>query len=822
MDLIKLRQNLIEKDFKNMNDRQFEAVTTVNGPLLVLAGAGSGKTTVLVNRVAYLCKYGNAYKSGNEPSCSEEDIRAAQDFISGKRQSICTAAFAEDPPKPWQILAITFTNKAADELKSRIAAKLQNDGADIWAGTFHSICGRILRMNAERIGFSSHFTIYDSDDQKRLMKGIIKDFTVNEKMFPPKSLLSAISAAKDRLESPDDLAAGAGSDLRTKTVARIYAEYQKRLAAADAMDFDDMINNTVRLFRENADVLEHYSSRFRYIMVDEYQDTNHAQYELVRLLGSFHRNVCVVGDDDQSIYRFRGATIENILNFEDDYQNARVIRLEQNYRSTGRILDAANSVIQNNMGRKGKTLWTAAGAGELIEVYTAGDERGEARYVADRILDSVRAGGKFCENAVLYRMNAQSAAMENVFARSGISYRVIGGMRFYDRKEIRDVLAYLNLINNNMDSVRLARIINEPKRGIGETTMAHAAEIAAATGDSVFEVISHADEYAPLSRAQGKLREFTEMITELSRFAGESTISELTEQMLSRTGYMQYITSDTSPDAPDRAANVAEFVNTVKQYEQENPEASLSDFLEETALISDIDSMNQDDDRVTLMTVHSAKGLEFDSVYLIGMEEGIFPGTQSVYGTNEDIEEERRLAYVAITRARKRLVITNAQTRMLYGQTGRNIPSRFLREIPEELCSVSAAESDSWLTGGSFESYGGYNRRPQEYYDRRRGDSVRVYGSGIVPERPGGSGARQEISLGYKAETPQRQSAGGGNKVYFAGQTVQHKAFGTGVIKKTTPMGADTLLEIEFEKVGLKKIMAAYAKLNILNSGEST
>ncbi len=801
MDFINLRKKLIERDFGNMNDRQFEAVTTVNGALLVLAGAGSGKTTVLVNRIANLVKYGNAYNSDFVPFYSEEDIAGALDYLEGKREEYTNPTYSVDAPKPWQILAITFTNKAAGELKERIAAKLGAGAQDIWAGTFHSICGKILRMNAERIGFTSHFTVYDGDDQKRLIKEIIKNLGADEKMFPPKSVLSAISAAKDALITPEEYEATSGGDYRTKTIAKLYREYQKRLRAADAMDFDDMINHTVSLLKDNADVLEYYGNKFKYIMVDEYQDTNHAQYELVHLLGSVHGNVCVVGDDDQSIYRFRGATIENILNFEDDYEGAKVIRLEQNYRSMGNILNAANEVISNNKGRKGKNLWTERGEGELITVYTAESERGEARYVADRILENVREGARFCDHAVLYRMNAQSAAVENVFARSGISYRVIGGMRFYERKEIRDVLAYLNLINNNSDNIRLRRIINEPKRGIGDTTVNHAAEIAEGLGQTLFETLCSAADYPALSRAANKLSEFCGMIKELTRASETLEISELLELTLQKTGYREYLLCDPDPKAQERLENVEEFVNTVKQYELENDEPSLCAFLEEIALVSDIDSMNESDDKVTLMTIHSAKGLEFERVFLVGMEEGIFPGNQSIYGGPEEIEEERRLCYVAITRAKRHLTITNAATRMLYGSTGRNLPSRFLKEIPQEYCTVSAADM-------GFSGYDGMDTP----YSRRQTFGGHIIGSGNPS--PYLSGNKKPFG-GYSAAGKQSATATDDN-TYSAGQTVEHKTFGRGMILSVSPMGNDKLLEIAFESAGTKKLMAAYAKLKVL------
>ena len=779
MDFIKLRKEVIKKYFIHMNDMQFEAVTTVNGPLLILAGAGSGKTTVLVNRIANLVKFGDGYRSTYCPAVTEDDIKAGEDYLNGVTDFVPNGVFSVRQVRPWQILAITFTNKAAGELKERIAARLGEDANDIWAGTFHSVCGRILRRYAESIGYTSHFTIYDTDDQRRLMKQIMKAHEIDEKLLPPKRVLSLISDAKEKLISPAEFKEQAGNDLRLTTVAELYRIYQKRLKEADAMDFDDMIFNTVRLLQTDTEALDYCTGKFRYVMVDEYQDTNHAQYELVRLFSSGENNICVVGDDDQSIYRFRGATIENILNFEDEYTDARVIRLEQNYRSTSNILDAANAVIKNNRGRKGKTLWTDNGTGEKISVFTADDERGEARYIADRILENVKNGSKFSDHAVLYRMNAQSGSIESVFARSGIAYRVIGGLRFFDRKEIKDVIAYLQLINNNNDDLRLRRIINEPKRGIGETTMANAAQIAAELGISLFEVIKRADEFAALSRAAVRLRSFCDIIDELTEMSADISVSELLAEILEKTGYRLYLTeSGEEPEKQEeRLQNVAEFASTVAQYEQDAQEPSLSDFLEQTALVSDIDSLDESEDRVVLMTIHSAKGLEFNNVFLIGMEEGIFPGNQSIYAGAEEMEEERRLAYVAITRAKKTLTVTNAYMRMLFGSTNRNMPSRFLKEIPEELCSFEGYRRSSAKPS--------YDTVHKSYLDRSPYSSP---------------------SPAPKADTAK----------YAAGQRVSHKAFGEGLILSVKPMGGDTLLEVAFNTVGTKKLMAGYAKLTVL------
>ena len=776
MDSKELRRRVIKKYFGEMNDMQFEAVTTVNGPVLVLAGAGSGKTTVLVNRIANLVKFGNGYNSDYEPRLTAEQIKSGEDFLSGATDYVQNGVFSVSPVNPWNILAITFTNKAAGELKERISAKITDGGEDIWAGTFHSVCGKILRRYADRLGYTSHFTIYDTDDQRRLMKEIMRANNIDDKMFPHKSVLSYISSAKDELITPSEYRAEAGNDLRRQTIAELYKIYQKRLKEADAMDFDDMIVNTVELLRENPDVHDYYKNKFRYVMVDEYQDTNHAQYVLVSLLAAGFNNLCVVGDDDQSIYRFRGATIENILSFEEEFKGAKVIRLEQNYRSTSNILNAANAVIKNNRGRKGKNLWTDRGDGDKIEVYTAQDEREEARYVAENILENVRSGARFSDNAVLYRMNAQSGSLENVFARSGISYRIIGGMRFFDRKEIKDVIAYLQLINNNSDDLRLRRVINEPKRGIGDTTVNNAAAIAAELGVSLFEVVKHADEFAGISRAASKLSAFCGVIDYLTDFSEENSISDLYDELLYKTGYRDALALG-GDEEKERLENIEEFATTIAQYEQDAEEPSLSDFLEQIALVSDIDSLNSEDDKVVLMTVHSAKGLEFNNVYLIGMEEGIFPGNQSIYAGPEEIEEERRLAYVAITRAKKKLTVTNAYTRMLFGCTNRNMPSRFLKEIPDSLCEYSGFKRPNVYGGAAF----------------KRTERNITFG-------------KSSFSSGVK-----KQQVG-----YFAGQRVRHKAFGDGMIISVTQMAGDELLEIAFDTVGTKKVMAGFAKLTVI------
>ena len=608
-EFLELRRRIIAKDFERMNDRQQEAIYAVNGPLLLLAGAGSGKTTVLVNRIANLIKYGNAYNSDySEFEPSENDIAVMKHYLDDPTTDLFEVydLLTVNAPAPWEILAITFTNKAASELKGRLAAKLGDAANDIWASTFHSCCARILRRYGDLIGYTNRFTIYDTDDSKRVMKEAQRLLDINDKMLPHKTILKEISRAKDQLITPDEYIARAGGDVRLKAIGEAYKCYQKLLKNADAMDFDDMIFRTVELLQKNEEVRNYYQNKFKYILVDEYQDTNHAQYVLTSLLAEKYRNICVVGDDDQSIYKFRGATIQNILSFEERYPDAKTIRLEQNYRSTQTILDAANAVIANNSQRKGKNLWTANGKGNKINVNTSYDEREEARFVADTIMKDVAAGKKMSDHAVLYRMNAQSSTIENAFVRAGIPYRIIGGLRFYERKEIKDALAYLTLINNTADNVRLRRIINEPKRGIGDTTLNNASEIAAGLGVSMFEVISNADSYPSLSRAASKLLQFSAMIKELIEAAQELKPHELLEKTLSMTGYYQFLDLD-KDTSQDRKENLNELKANLMRYEEESDEPTLNGFLEEIALMTDIDNYNADSDTVVMMTLHSAK-----------------------------------------------------------------------------------------------------------------------------------------------------------------------------------------------------------------------
>lgn len=789
-EILALRRAVLEKDFARMNDRQKQAVFTVNGPLLILAGAGSGKTTVLINRIANILRYGDAYNSTYlRDDLDENDIAACKAYVENgtpltteTQEHLSVSACA-----PWRIMAITFTNKAAGELKDRLCAMLGETANDIWASTFHSTCARILRRDGERIGYSSHFTVYDTDDQRRLMKNILKELDISEKNITPKSILNEISRAKDSLISPAEYALTVGDDFRLKIISRAYTTYQKRLEDADAMDFDDLINKVVELFKKCPDVLEYYQNRFRYLMVDEYQDTNHAQYTFVRMLAEKSGNLCVVGDDDQSIYKFRGATIENILSFENTFQNATVIRLEQNYRSTQNILDAANAVIEHNTERKGKTLWTQNGTGAMIHLHTAENETDEAERITKIILDGVAAGRKFSDYAVLYRMNSQSLTFERNFAKSGVPHRIIGGTRFYERREIREMIAYLSVINNPSDEMRLRRIINTPKRSIGDRSVEVAAQIGQQTGETLFEVVSHAKDYPALSRAANKMTLFAAQMQGLIELNNdeEVTLGELYDELVERIDYLNFLKTDDPESAEDRAANVQELASNLRRFEEENPEGTLSDFLEEVSLITDIDNYDNNADSVVLMTVHSAKGLEFPVVFLPGMEENIFPGMASVYVPSE-VEEERRLAYVAITRAKEELYIFHAESRMIFGMTNRNRVSRFVEEIPETLVEHTRSRDYS-ARPVSMPSFGG----AKPFGEAPKTKSVAEAG-GFTPK-------------------PRVKPAPAGT--YRVGDTVLHKAFGTGLIVSATPMANDTLLEVAFDKVGTKKLFANFARL---------
>lgn len=794
-EFLELRQKIIEKDFQHMNDRQKQAIFQVKGPVLILAGAGSGKTTVIVNRIANIVKYGDAYNSKEcafEPS--NADLRSMRAYLDGDEsvQFDIEDLLSVEPARPWQILAITFTNKAANELKERLEKMLGEEAKDIWASTFHSSCVRILRRDGEVLGYTKHFTIYDTDDTKRLIKECQRQLNISDNTISYKAIIGEISRAKDNLISPAEYEKKAANekDSRMMKIASCYKMYQSELKKADAMDFDDIIVNTVNLLEKHADVREYYQRKFKYIMVDEYQDTNHAQYKLTELLAGAHRNICVVGDDDQSIYRFRGATIENILSFEHRYAESQIIRLEQNYRSTQTILDVANEVISNNHKRKGKSLWTSNPGGDKVVVNTAYDESDEAKFIAETIEENVASGKfNFSDHAVLYRMNAQSNFIERVLVRAGIPYRIIGGHRFYERQEIRDAIAYLTVVNNPSDNIRLRRIVNVPKRGIGEATLNKAAEISTGLGISMFEVFKQSEEFDALKRSSKKLISFCDMIDELREDLDRIPIDELFTKIIQKTQYLGHLRLD-KEKGEEREENIYELISNLKTYEQENEEATLSGFLEEVALMSDIDNYNDQNDAVVLMTIHSAKGLEFPVVFLPGMEEGIFPGIQSMYSP-DDIEEERRLAYVGITRAKRNLYISHANLRMLFGTTSRNLPSRFLVEIPESLIERTGRRDTSQMNSYAQQTAADVD------FERSNGYS-RYMGTGYLSK------------IKQQAQPKQPEVA----KVsYSVGDTVVHKVFGQGVILSSKPMGNDSMLEIAFEKSGTKKLMANYAKL---------
>ncbi len=818
-ELFMLRQTAMARCFSRMNPPQREAVFHTEGPVLILAGAGSGKTTVLVNRIANLVRFGKAYHSDEMPlALSPEQEEQLRRFAAGEGELSPALAqqLAVEPCPAWRILAITFTNKAAGELKERLCRMLGEEGDEVAASTFHAFCARIMRREGEALGYSRHFTIYDTDDSRRLMKACMKELNIDEKTLGHKAILGEISRAKDTLVTPEEYAAShaGGTDIRLRLVARAYPLYQQKLKEADAMDFDDLLTRTVELFTRFPAVLERYQNRFRYLMVDEYQDTNHAQYRLISLLAAKSGNLCVVGDDDQSIYKFRGATIENILGFEEEFKGCRVIRLEQNYRSTKRILEAANRVIAKNTGRKGKTLWTDNAEGDPIRLVTVDNAEEEGRYVAETILAGVAGGRRFSEYAVLYRANAQSNAIEQALVRSGVPYRVIGGHRFNDTQEVRDAMAYLRLINNPDDEVSLRRIINVPARGIGETTMGHAAEIAAGMGQSLYRVLEEAENYPALSRAAAKIRAFMDMMEDLRAMASEEEFSlkALYATMLERTGYRRMWEAMGEAEA-GRVENLEELSSSIQQYEKRSEEGigDLAGFLEEQALMTDIDNYDGDADATVLMTMHAAKGLEFPVVLLPGFEDGIFPGFQTMFDPTE-LEEDRRLCYVAITRAREELYITRAQSRMLYGQTSRNQPSRFLQEIPPELTEEISKVRSSYDFGGGLggSRFGGESRGTRT-------------GGGSGSHSFGGSSYRS--STGHSFPTAPKKPMGSTSRIAAAakpagagmswqvGDGVRHASFGDGQITAITPMAGDTLLVIQFDKVGQKKLMANYAHL---------
>lgn len=776
---IELKQTALKQYFSRMNEMQQEAVFTVNGPLLVLAGAGSGKTTVIVNRIVNMIDFGNAFFDTARKG-SDFDVEFLKSYINGETDDVdgLRDAVAVNPVRPWNILAITFTNKAAAELKERLNAVLGEEALNINASTFHSACVRILRQEIDRIGYGRDFTIYDSDDAQRLVKAVMSELEISEKNFPPRSVLSEISFAKNRMISPEMMKNDAGGDFRKKVIARIYAHYCSRLKDSNALDFDDILLLTVKIFEEFPDALEKFRNRYKYIMVDEYQDTNQVQFRLVSLLSAEHKNLCVVGDDDQSIYKFRGADITNILSFEKQFEGSKVIRLEQNYRSTQTILDAANSVISNNEGRKPKSLWTKGDKGEKVYWYKACDENDEAQFVASEILKHYKETGKYGNNAVLYRMNAQSNIIERSFIKSGIPYRVYGGMRFYDRKEIKDVTAYLSFLNNPNDMLRLKRIINEPKRGIGDATVTVLEEISRDLKLSPLEVMRNSSDYPPLSKKSAVLKAVAEIFDDLIEKADTIPLDEFLDEVLDKTGYMAYLKS-MGEEGTSRIENVDELHSTIASYVNEAEEPTLSGFLEEVALYTEADRDSGLDDKVTLMTIHSAKGLEYDNIYVVGMEEGIFPGFRSM-DSLEELEEERRLAYVAITRAKKHLYISSAAQRMLYGQTQRNLTSRFIKEIGSEFIE----KHDNTIALKKM---------------NKSDDTVTSVHS---------SSLQQQL-----ARNRTKQTAKNENVEFNVGDRVIHNIFGEGVVISAQKITNDSMLEIAFDKVGTKKIMANFAKI---------
>ncbi len=785
------RRRLIRARFKKLNDRQIEAVMATEGPLLILAGAGSGKTTVLINRIANLLRFGRASDSRELPAdADEESLRLLE---AGGPEAEELAAL--DPVDPWRILAITFTNKAADELKERLERMLGEAAGDIWACTFHSACVRILRRDGDKLGYGDNFTIYDTSDTQSLLKRILKEMDLDEKSFPPRSIMAEISRSKDALVGPAEYleAARRSSDFRRTKIGQVYQEYARRLFAANALDFDDLIACTVKLLRDNEDVREYWQRRFRYVLVDEYQDTNHLQYLLASTLAGRWGNICVVGDDDQSIYKFRGATIENILSFEKQFPGCRTIRLEQNYRSTGHILDAANAVIRNNLGRKGKELWTEAGPGDKIELYCADNENDEAQFVASTIMTGFSQGANWRDHAVLYRMNAQSNQLEFAFKRSGIPYRIVGGMRFFDHAEIKDMLSYLNVIASPADDLRLSRIVNSPPRGIGERSMELAGELARQEGCSLFEILSRADRYPDLKRAAGKMKLFVQLIEELRAFAQTNPPDALYDELLDKTGYLRLLESSEDDKDLTRAENVRELKSSILGFMKDSGDLTLDGYLANVALYTDLDTYDRDADSVVLMTMHSAKGLEFPTVFLVGMEEGIFPGMRAI-GEPEEMEEERRLCYVAITRAKRRLYLLCARQRMLFGRTSANRASRFVDEIPEEDIRKNLPKGYGYHDRRQELGFAWREHRDEPSYPYRPPEARPAARSAVQPRRP--------------ASPPPAQS-------FALGDRVRHKAFGEGSIVKLTPMGNDYLVEIAFDAVGSKKLMLRAAALHM-------
>ena len=771
----------MEDILKGLNDKQYEAVVNTEGPCLVIAGAGSGKTKVLTHKIAYLLQEKNVL--------------------------------------PWNILAITFTNKAANEMKERIELLVGDKAKDMWVGTFHSICVRILRKFIDRIGFDSSFIIFDSSDQKTLVKRCLKELDIDEKILNDRSCLSEISNAKNDMLEPDAYSAKVHGDYRREKIAEVYEMYQKRLRENNAIDFDDIINFTIKILSENPDVLDYYTEKFKYILVDEYQDTNKAQFTLVSLLASKYGNVTAVGDNDQGIYSFRGADISNILNFERDFPGTRIIKLEQNYRCTGNILKAANAVIKHNENKYDKKLWTENEEGHLPCIYCGEDEYDEGRYIVEQINHlKTEEYYKNSDFTILYRMNAQSRAIEDILMREGIPYKVIGGLKFYERKEIKDIIAYLRLIHNSADNLSLKRIINEPKRGIGKTSIEQIQEISDKTGNSMYEIIRNAQEYG-LTRVFSNSRDFIEQIEYLKSKKDELKISDLIKETLNKTGYTKALENENSVEAETRIENLEEFLTVAIEFEEESADNTLAEFLENITLSSDIDGMEDQDNSITLMTLHSAKGLEFPVVFLVGMEEGIFPGYKTI-GEPQALEEERRLFYVGITRAKQYLYLTCAKHRTIFGSTSYNQVSRFVKEIPEELLEgyAEVVERKS-VDKEEFKDYG-YR------WSYGKGQTVKTF---KMSEEDKSAVAKTIGEQGTKSEYQYRTAESFLNSIkqhnqtndvdlskYQVGQRVYHKKFGEGTITKLEQEGNDVKVDLEFDKAGHKRLMAKFAGLEII------
>ena len=781
-----VRRAIIEGYFSHLNDRQREAVFTTEGPLLILAGAGSGKTTVLINRIVNILRFGQGLTSEFAPEgATEDDLLFLTEYLTDPKpenRDYALRLCAMEPARPWQVIAITFTNKAARELRERLLAALPDGQAasDVWAYTFHTACLRILRRYTDLLGFDTPFTIYDEDDKKRVITNVLKQLNLEPKTFDPRTVIGMISRAKDKLMTPKQFAADAAGDYFREKVADVYKRYEKEMRKACALDFDDIIMKTVLLLQNNPDVLEFYQHQFRYVLVDEYQDTNYAQYVLTSLLAGHFENICVVGDDDQSIYKFRGATITNILEFEKQFKNAKTIRLEQNYRSTGNILSAANEVIRNNVGRKGKELWTDHDGGSKIHLHRSDSQEGEAAYIADTIRAGVEAGRRWGDFAVLYRNNVLSDNIAAAFIRDGIPYRVYKGRDFFSRAEVRDMFAYLWVLENPADELRLRRIINVPARKIGDKSVETAAQVALENGMLLYNVVRNASQFAPLGRSAAAMEKFGTMMENLRQQREFLSLSELYDELLNQSGYLRALMEKGGAEEQGRIEHIEELKSYIVDYEEKNEMPTLGGFLENMALYTDADQTAEDEDAVLMMTMHSAKGLEFPVVFLAGMEDGLFPGFRATE-REEDMEEERRLCYVAVTRAKEELYLTCAERRLLYGRTQYAHPSRFIDEMPGELLDSNIVARRMFASA----------TQPDPDLPRAQVTRARSLSSA------------SSLGMQTQTETPLPD--------FTPGCRVQHKAFGSGMVVSVKPMGGDALLEIAFDEKGTKRLMAKAA-----------